>query len=94
MSVQDNVAFGPRSKKVGPAETDRRVKELLGIVRLGHLANRKPGQLSGGAANGSRPRMVNYPALSCRWTCCLDLKLRQAMQIELSDSAEGITFIT
>jgi spermidine/putrescine transport system ATP-binding protein len=99
MSVQDNVAFGPRSKKVGPAETDRRVKELLGIVRLGHLANRKPGQLSGGQQQrvALARALVNYPSalLLDEPLGALDLKLRQAMQIELKriQREVGITFI-
>jgi spermidine/putrescine transport system ATP-binding protein len=99
MSVQDNVAFGPRSKKVGPAETDRRVKELLSIVRLGHLANRKPGQLSGGQQQrvALARALVNYPSalLLDEPLGALDLKLRQAMQIELKriQREVGITFI-
>jgi spermidine/putrescine transport system ATP-binding protein len=99
MSVQDNIAFGPRSKKVDPAETDRRVKELLGIVRLGHLANRKPGQLSGGQQQrvALARALVNYPSalLLDEPLGALDLKLRQAMQIELKriQREVGITFI-
>src|SRR4051794_1258634 len=64
MSVQDNVAFGPRSQKVSPAETDRRVKERLGIVLLEHLAHRNPGQLSGGHPQrvGLARALVNCPS--------------------------------
>src|SRR3954469_19428753 len=99
MSVHDNVAFGPRSKKVEPAETDRRVKELLGIVRLEHLAKRKPGQLSGGQQQrvALARALVNYPSalLLDEPLGALDLKLRQAMQIELKriQREVGITFI-
>jgi spermidine/putrescine transport system ATP-binding protein len=99
MSVHDNVAFGPRSKKVDPAETDRRVKELLGIVRLEHLASRKPGQLSGGQQQrvALARALVNYPSalLLDEPLGALDLKLRQAMQIELKriQREVGITFI-
>src|SRR3954464_1565328 len=99
MSVHDNVAFGPRSKKVEPAETDRRVKELLGIVRLEHLANRKPGQLSGGQQQrvALARALVNYPSalLLDEPLGALDLKLRQAMQIELKriQREVGIAFI-
>src|SRR3954463_4931292 len=99
MSVQDNVAFGPRSKKVDSAETDRRVKELLGIVRLEHLAKRKPGQLSGGQQQrvALARALVNYPSalLLDEPLGALDLKLRQAMQIELKriQREVGITFI-
>ena len=48
MSVWDNVAFGPKSKKVGGDEIKRRVGELLEVVRLTDFAHRKPNQLSGG----------------------------------------------
>ncbi len=48
MSVKDNVAFGLKAKKVGKAEIEKRVADLLEIVRLGDFAARKPSQLSGG----------------------------------------------
>jgi spermidine/putrescine transport system ATP-binding protein len=99
MSVYDNIAFGPRSRKLDPAETDRRVKELLEIVRLGALAQRKPGQLSGGQQQrvALARALVNYPSalLLDEPLGALDLKLRQAMQIELKriQREVGITFI-
>src|SRR5919199_1215710 len=34
MTVADNVAFGPRSQRIGADETERRVRELLEVVRL------------------------------------------------------------
>src|SRR3954471_22245578 len=48
LSVADNVAFGPRSLRVGAAETADRVEKLLAVVRLAEYADRKPAQLSGG----------------------------------------------
>ncbi|MGH7690781.1 MAG: ABC transporter ATP-binding protein, partial [Gemmatimonadaceae bacterium] len=48
MSVYDNVAFGPRSRRLDAAEVDRRVREMLDVVRLGDLGHRRPTQLSGG----------------------------------------------
>ena len=99
MSVYDNIAFGPRSRKTDEAEIDRRVKELLEIVRLGALARRKPGQLSGGQQQrvALARALVNYPSalLLDEPLGALDLKLRQAMQIELKriQREVGITFI-
>ena len=99
MSVYDNIAFGPRSRKMEEAEIDRRVKELLEIVRLGALARRKPGQLSGGQQQrvALARALVNYPSalLLDEPLGALDLKLRQAMQIELKriQREVGITFI-
>lgn len=48
MTVEQNVAFGLRMRGVDKAERRRRVSDALELVRLGHLAGRKPGQLSGG----------------------------------------------
>ena len=48
LSVFENVAFGLRIRKVGQAETDRRVSELLAELDLGGHARKAPHQLSGG----------------------------------------------
>ncbi|NAW77684.1 sulfate ABC transporter ATP-binding protein [Vibrio sp. V33_P6A3T137] len=52
MTVADNVAFGlqvmDRRQRPTSTEIARRVKQLLEIVQLGHLADRYPEQLSGG----------------------------------------------
>ncbi len=99
MNVWDNVAFGPRSRKVGDAETKKRVGEMLEIVRLGEFAKRKPSQLSGGQQQrvALARALVNYPSalLLDEPLGALDLKLRQAMQIELKriQREVGITFI-
>ncbi len=99
MSVRDNVAFGPRSKKVPEAEVQKRVTELLEVIRLAHLGTRKPGQLSGGQQQrvALARALVNYPSalLLDEPLGALDLKLRQAMQIELKriQREVNITFI-
>ena len=99
MSVHDNVAFGPRSQKLRPEETEKRVRELLDVVRLATFANRKPAQLSGGQQQrvALARALVNYPSalLLDEPLGALDLKLRQAMQIELKriQREVGITFI-
>ncbi len=48
MTVRDNVAFGLRVRRHPRADTERRVTELLGLVRLDGLGDRYPSQLSGG----------------------------------------------
>jgi spermidine/putrescine transport system ATP-binding protein len=99
MTVRENVAFGPRSKKLDKAETNRRVEELLGVVRLSDFAGRKPAQLSGGQQQrvALARALVNYPSalLLDEPLGALDLKLRQAMQIELKriQREVGITFV-
>jgi ABC-type Fe3+/spermidine/putrescine transport system ATPase subunit len=48
MSIGDNVAFGLRMRGVGKAERRRRAAEALERVQLAGVADRRPGQLSGG----------------------------------------------
>ena len=99
MTVADNVAFGPRSRKLGSAETARRVAELLAVVRLEALADRKPAQLSGGQQQrvALARALANHPSalLLDEPLGALDLKLRQAMQGELKriQREVGITFV-
>ncbi len=99
MSVWDNVAFGPRSRKVPEPEIRKRVGEMLEIVRLEGFAQRRPEQLSGGQQQriALARALVNFPSalLLDEPLGALDLKLRQAMQIELKriQREVGITFI-
>src|SRR5213075_605824 len=60
MSVADNVAFGLSVRKRPKDEVRARVKELLELVGLAHLATRRPNQLSG----GQRQRMALARALA------------------------------
>jgi len=48
MTVEQNVAFGLKMRRVPKAEARRRVGEILEVVHLGHLARRLPNELSGG----------------------------------------------
>jgi len=48
MNVFDNVAFGLKVAGKPKAEVDARVKEMLGLIKLDHLADRFPYQMSGG----------------------------------------------
>jgi spermidine/putrescine transport system ATP-binding protein len=103
LSVWDNVAFGPRSRKGdrrwGDAEVRRKVDRVLEIVQLGHLAQRRPAQLSGGQQQrvALARALVNEPSalLLDEPLGALDLKLRQAMQLELKriHAEVGTTFI-
>jgi spermidine/putrescine transport system ATP-binding protein len=64
MTVFDNVAFGPRSKKIDEKKIKTSVMEMLEIVRLAEFANRKPTQLSGGQQQrvALARALVNYPS--------------------------------
>ena len=99
MTIFDNVAFGPRSAKEDKAEVKRRTHEMLEVVRLADFAGRKPSQLSGGQQQrvALARALVNHPTalLLDEPLGALDLKLRQAMQLELKriQREVGITFV-
>ncbi|MFC5337003.1 ABC transporter ATP-binding protein [Leucobacter denitrificans] len=48
MTVAENVAYGLKVRKVQGGQRNKRVAEMLDIVGLAHLRDRKPAQLSGG----------------------------------------------
>ena len=99
LNVFDNVAFGPRTKGVPEDETKKRVREMLEVVRLQDFSGRRPEQLSGGQRQrvALARALVNFPSalLLDEPLSALDLKLRQAMQLELKRIQReiGITFI-
>lgn len=48
LTVYENVAYGPRARKLDGKAVHQRVTDALRVVRLEDLAQRKPAQLSGG----------------------------------------------
>ena len=99
LDVAGNVAFGLKRKGVGRDEVRRRVGEILDLVELGALADRRPKELSGGQQQrvALARALVNRPRalLLDEPLGALDLKLRQTMQIELKriQREVGITFV-
>ena len=99
MTVWDNVAYGPRSKRKDKSAIKKSVDEMLDIVRLTDFALRKPAQLSGGQQQrvALARALVNYPSalLLDEPLGALDLKLRHVMQFELKriQREVGITFV-
>jgi spermidine/putrescine transport system ATP-binding protein len=99
MTVAENIAFGPKIKKLSREETTSRCAEVIRTVQLGGMEDRRPGQLSGGQQQrvALARALVNRPAalLLDEPLGALDLKLRKEMQLELKDLQQrtGTTFV-
>ncbi len=99
MTVEQNIAFGPKQDGTPPGEIEARVQEMLKLVQLEQFAKRKPHQLSG----GQRQRVALARALAKRPKLllldeplgALDKKLREETQYELMDLQQtlGLTFM-
>ena len=99
MTIEKNIEFGLKMKKVPKQERKKRVKEMIELVHLEGYEKRKPKELSGGEQQRvSIVRgLINNPKvlLLDEPLSALDLKLRKKMQIELKQLQKklGITFI-
>jgi putative spermidine/putrescine transport system ATP-binding protein len=99
MTVLENVAYGPRMRKVSVAERSARARDMLDLVKLSGFDDRRPAQLSGGQKQrvALARALINQPKvlLLDEPLGALDLKLREEMQIELRNLQRrlAITFV-
>ena len=99
MTVAENIAFGLEMLGKDKAETAARVDEMLKLVRMEAMRDRRTSQISGGQqqrvalarALAPRPKVL----LLDEPLSALDYKLRKEMQVELKrlQLETGITFI-
>lgn len=99
MSAFDNIAFPLSIRKVSRTEIKRRVAEVLDMVRLKGVGDRRPNQLSG----GQQQRVALARALIFRPPIvlldeplgALDRQLREELQVELKELQRslGVTMV-
>jgi ABC-type Fe3+/spermidine/putrescine transport system ATPase subunit len=99
LTVEENVAYGPRVARIPAAEIHARVDEALSKVRMQAFAKYKPSKISGGQQQrvALARALVNRPQLLLldEPLSALDANLRRQMQMELKSLQRevGITFI-
>ncbi|QCP52976.1 ABC transporter ATP-binding protein [Trinickia violacea] len=87
MTVEQNVAFGLKLRRLSGEEMRRRVGEMLDVVHMSHLAQRYPADLSG----GQQQRVALARAVVIRPSVLLldeplsnlDANLREEMRFEI-----------
>ncbi|MCW3473834.1 ABC transporter ATP-binding protein [Limobrevibacterium gyesilva] len=98
MTVAENVAFGLKLRKLPADELRQRVREILGIVQMGHLAERYPAELSG----GQQQRVALARAIVVKPSVLLldeplsnlDANLREEMRFEIRRLHDEFRFTT
>jgi ABC-type sugar transport system ATPase subunit/nucleotide-binding universal stress UspA family protein len=98
MTVAENIAFGLRIRKIGTAEQQQRIGELLELVELTGLGARYPNQLSGGQLQ----RVALARALAYQPTVllldepfsALDVKIRTQLRQNLKEIQRQLAVTT
>lgn len=88
LSIADNVAYGLKSRKISRREQKRRVDDMLALVGLHEIPDRKPTQLSGGQQQRvalARALVIEPDLLLLdEPLSALDRKIRGEMQTEIA----------
>lgn len=98
-TVSQNIAFGLRMRKTPKSTITTRVDEMLDLLDLSGMGDRKPEQLSGGQQQRvalGRALVIDPKVLLLDEPLgALDLQLRKQMQLELKriQREVGITFV-
>ena len=98
MTVEANIAFGLRMRRIGRDETRARVANALSMVRLDGLEARYPSQLSG----GQQQRVALARAIVIEPVMLLldeplsnlDAKLREEMRVEIKEIQSRLKITT
>jgi putative spermidine/putrescine transport system ATP-binding protein len=98
MSVAENIGYGLRIKKLDAVAVRSRVIEMLEMMRIGPLADRRIDQLSG----GQRQRVALARALAVRPRAllldepltALDAKLRDILRLEIDSLLRSLSITT
>jgi ABC-type Fe3+/spermidine/putrescine transport system ATPase subunit len=99
LTVEENVAYGPRVAKLPAHDIRMRVDEALGKVKMQQFAKYKPSKISGGQQQrvALARALVNRPRLLLldEPLSALDANLRRQMQMELKSLQRevGISFV-
>lgn len=99
MTVEENLAFPLKVRKLAKSESEARIKRALDMVRLGAYGKRRPGQLSGGQQQriALARALVFDPKLVLmdEPLGALDKQLREHMQLEIKHIHEdlGVTVV-
>ena len=87
-TVFQNIAFPLQARHLGPADIERQVRQVAGLLHIEHLLQRRPAQLSGGEQQrvALGRAMVRQPRvfLMDEPLTNLDFKLRVEMRTELN----------
>ncbi|MGY4230155.1 putative spermidine/putrescine transport system ATP-binding protein [Bradyrhizobium sp. USDA 4503] len=99
MTVEENLAFPLKVRKLSKAEIEAKIRRALDMVRLGAYGKRRPGQLSGGQQQrvALARALVFDPKLVLmdEPLGALDKQLREHMQLEIKHIHDdlGVTVV-